>query len=443
MKKLLLILVCLPALLLGQECIKPTLPTWDKEKYPYASQYALSQELKQYFVDYKEFRKCERKRLRKDTTQLQTKLELPTVRELKKEINFDSLNLKDITQKDVIEWGKKNLFTNVELTFGGFLARPKDFADLSISDDYVYSFGIKKKASESCLTCPENLFGRKDEELKKDEEKESYAFNMQGMQYRITWDFIRVDGRQYREERQYARYTKIFTRYGFWIEGDHKNRVNALVEDYGSNQEYIRGGLRVLYRINQNINLTLGYNLRGTPWAAYTDDFLGWYEGTYWDTSSAAQNVFYDFNQNSTWEDEELVGTYTEVLDPVLNEPYITNTYNAKKRIWAWTGSPVIGLDLFSESEFYFINVFANFYPYPRDLSVPAIEYVTSGNDVQIKAFGMEADWAPTEDVFEFDGGIEAGLKFGKKFSLALSGEISNYYGVRDYRTTLGIKYKL
>ena len=71
------------------------------------------------------------------------------------------------------------------------------------------------------------------------------------------------------------------------------------------------------------------------------------------------------------------------------------------------------------------------------------MEYVTSGNDVEIKAFGMEADWAPTEDVFEYDGGVEAGLKFGKKFTLSLSGEISNYYGVRDYRTTLGIKYKL
>ena len=82
--------------------------------------------------------------------------------------------------------------------------------------------------------------------------------------------------------------------------------------------------------------------------------------------------------------------------------------HNAKKRIWAWTGSPVLGVDLFSESELYFINVWANFYPYPRDIQVPAVEFITSGNDVEIKAFGMEADWAPTEDVFEYDGGIDS-----------------------------------
>ena len=55
----------------------------------------------------------------------------------------------------------------------------------------------------------------------------------------------------------------------------------------------------------------------------------------------------------------------------------------------------------------------------------------------------MEADWAPSENVFEYDGGIEAGLKLGKKFDLVLSGEISNYYGVKNYRTTFGLKYKL
>ena len=55
----------------------------------------------------------------------------------------------------------------------------------------------------------------------------------------------------------------------------------------------------------------------------------------------------------------------------------------------------------------------------------------------------MEADWAPTEYGFEYDGGIEAGIKLGKKFSIALSGEVSNYYGVQDYKTTFGIKYKL
>ena len=91
----------------------------------------------------------------------------------------------------------------------------------------------------------------------------------------------------------------------------------------------------------------------------------------------------------------------------------------------------------------YFFNVWANFYPYPKDFSVPAVKYITSGNGVEIKAFGMEADWAPTEYGFEYDGGIEAGIKLGRKFSIALSGEVSNYYGVRDYKTTFGIKYKL
>ena len=71
------------------------------------------------------------------------------------------------------------------------------------------------------------------------------------------------------------------------------------------------------------------------------------------------------------------------------------------------------------------------------------IATITSGNNVEIKAFGMEADWAPTENVFEYDGGLEAGLKLGKKFSLAISGIVSNYYGVQDYKTTIGIKYKL
>ena len=198
-----------------------------------------------------------------------------------------------------------------------------------------------------------------------------------------------------------------------------------------------------LYRVNQNVNITVGYNVRATPWAAYTDNFIGFYENTYWDTNSVAQNVFYDFDNNNEWDNNELVGTYTEVLEPVLSEPYITNEYNAKKRIWSWTGSPVIGLDVFNESEIYFFNAWVNFYPQQTDLIVPGVATITSGNEVTIKAFGMEADWAPTENVFEYDGGLEAGLKLGKKFSLAISGIISNYYGVQDYKTTIGIKYKL
>ena len=445
MRKIILLLFCvlITQTIFSQDiCSKPEFPEWDKECHPYMGSFINSPEVKTYFISLKEYIKCEHARSKADTNSLPTRYR-PSLAEFKKEINFDNINLRDVNRDDIIKWTKNNLFSNVELSFGGFISRPKDFADLTIPDDYVYSFGIKKKASESCVTCPQNVFGRKDEELKKDEEKDSYAFNKHGMQYKITWDFIRVDGREYSESRQYARYTKIFKRYGFWIEGDHKNRVNALIEDYGSNQEFAKGGIRILYRVNQNINFTFGYNVRATPWAAYTDEFISFYQNTYWDTSSAAQNVFYDFNGNNQWENDELVGTYTEILDPVLNEPYITNEYNAKKRIWAWTGSPVVGVDLFSETEFYFVNVWANFYPYPKDLRVPAVEFITSGNDVEIKAFGMEADWAPTEDVFEYDGGIEAGIKLGRKFSIALSGEVSNYYGVQDYKTTLGIKYKL
>ena len=442
MKKLLLILFLIPFISLGQDCVEPKLPDWDKKQYPYIGDY-INSEIDCFISDYREYLRCQKELKKLDTLRLQTKLELPTLAELKKEVKWDSINLKELSYEDVIKWGKDNILTGIQLQFGGFVSRPKDFADLSIPDDYVYSFGITKKASESCVTCPQNLFGRKEDELKKDEDKDSYAFNMQGLEYKITWDFIRNDGREYSESRQYARYTKIFTRYGFWFEGDHKSRVNALVEDYGSNQEFAKGGIRLLYRVNQNVNITFGYNVRATPWAAYTDEFINFYENTYWDTNSVAQNVFYDFNNDGEWANEELVGTYTEILDPVLSEPYITNQYNAKKRIWAWTGSPVIGIDFFSESKVYFFNTWVNFYPKQEDLRVPGVATVTSGNDVEIKAFGMEADWAPTENVFEYDGGVEAGLKLGKKFTLAISGEISNYYGVQDYKTTIGIKYKL
>jgi len=442
MKNLLLIIFLIPFISLGQDCIEPKLPEWNKGQYRYIGDY-INSEIECFIVDYKEYLRCQKELKKLDTLRLQTKLELPTIAELKKEVKWDSIDLKELSYEDVVKWGKDNLLTGIQLQFGGFVSRPKDFADLSIPDDYVYSFGITKKASESCVTCPQNLFGRKEDELKKDEDKDSYAFNMQGLEYKITWDFIRNDGREYSESRQYARYTKIFTRYGFWFEGDHKSRVNALVEDYGSNQEFAKGGIRLLYRVNQNVNFTFGYNVRATPWAAYTDEFIQFYENSYWDTESVAQNVFYDFNNDGEWANEELVGTYTEILDPVLSEPYITNQYNAKKRIWAWTGSPVIGIDFFSESKVYFFNTWVNFYPEQKDLSVPGVATVTSGNDVEIKAFGMEADWAPTENVFEYDGGVEAGLKLGKKFTLAISGEISNYYGVQDYKTTIGIKYKL
>ena len=445
MKKTVLILLCalLGRVVFSQEvCEKPVLPEWDKKVYKYSGDYIMSPEISLFVSGWKDYLACERKRKKSDTLALQTKLTF-SLDEIRKEVKWDSINLRNITTDDVIKWGKKNLFESIELQFGGFMSRPKDFADLTIPDDYVYSFGIKKKASDQCVTCPQNLFGRDDDELKKDESKDSYAFNKQGMEYKITWDWIRSDGREYSESRQYARYTKIFTRYGFWIEADHKNRVNALIEDYGSNQEFAKGGLRLMYRVNQNVNLTVGYNLRATPWAAYTNEFISFYENSYWDTESAAQNVFYDFDNNGEWDNDELVGTYTEILDPVLNEPYITNEFNAKKRIWAWTGSPVVGIDVFNESSIYFFNAWMNFYPKQEDLVSPTIKIITSGNGIEQKAFGMEADWAPTDNVFEYDGGIEAGLKLGKKFSFAISGEISNYYGVQDYKTTFGIKYKL
>ena len=445
MRKIILLLFCalLTQTTFSQiKCDKPEFPKWDKECYPHIGAFVQSQEVKAYFTSLKDYLVCQQVKARADTNQLPTRYK-PSLAEFKKEINFDKINLKDITREDAIKWTKDNVLTNIELSFGGFISRPKDFADLTIPDDYVYSFGIKKKASDQCVTCPQNLFGRDDEELKKDESKDSYAFNKQGMEYKITWDWIRNDGREYSESRQYIRYTKIFTRYGFWIEADHKNRVNALIEDYGSNQEFAKGGIRLMYRVNNNVNLTVGYNVRATPWAAYTDEFIGFFENTYWDTTSAAQNVFYDFDNNGEWANDELVGTYTEILNPVLTEPYITNEYNAKRRLWAYTGSPVIGLDVFNESEYYFFNVWINFYPQQTDLKVPSIKTVTSGNGEEIKAFGMEADWAPTDNVFEYDGGLEAGIKLGKKFSFAISGEISNYYGVQDYKTTFGIKYKL
>ena len=432
-----------------KKCTVPPIPKWDREEYKYINEYLSSDAVTAWPKNFTNYLKC-RKEIRDslralDTLGLRTELKLPSLKDFNEEVGFSKIRLAldSISQKDIIEWGKKNLFTGVEIGFSGFVARPNEFANLEIPDDYLFGFEIRKKASESCLTCPENLFGRKDEELKKDEDKESYAFNKQGMQYRLQWDFLRRDADVYTQQRQYARYTKIYKRYGFWIEVDHKKRQYESINLYGSNQEYLQTGVRILYRVNKKINLTFGYNMRATPWASYTDEFLNWYERATWDTDTEAQNVFYDFNNNGEWENEELVGTYTEVLEPVLNEPYVTNIYNAKKRIWAYQGSPVIGLDLFSESKWYFFNIFANFYPYPQDLRVPARQYVYSGNGVELKSFGMEADWAPSENVFEYDGGIEAGLKIGRKFDLVLSGEISNYYGVRNYRTTFGVKYKL
>tara|TARA_R110002020_G_scaffold103416_2_gene242136 strand:- start:4155 stop:5288 length:1134 start_codon:yes stop_codon:yes gene_type:complete len=340
-------------------------------------------------------------------------------------------------------WFETNVVQGLEIYLAGNYGRPNDFSDQTLLDDYGFTVGFKKKASELCVTCPKNEFGRKDEELKSDEDKESYAFNKQGLEYRITWSSFRDDNKPFREDRQSVRYTKLFKKWGVWAEIDHRNKIFDDISESGSNQEYIKGGARLLFRATDWLNITGGINGRTNPFVSYTDEFITWYEGASWDTESSAQNVFYDLNEDGMYEDNELVGTYTEVLNPVLNEPYVTNIYNAKKEIWVASASPVIGLDILTESSVYFFNLFVNVYPYPYDVVTPEVEYVYSGNDVELKAFGMEADWAPTESITEFDAGLIVGLKLGKGFSLEFNGEISNYYGVYNYQTQIGLKYKI
>ena len=340
-------------------------------------------------------------------------------------------------------WFKTNVVEGLEIYFAGVYGRPNDFSDQTLADDYGFTIGFKKKASELCITCPKNEFGRKGDELKADEDKESYAFNKHGLEYNITWSAFRDDNKPFTEDRQSVRYTKLFKKWGVWAEVDHRNRVFEDVTESGSNQEYVKGGVRLLFRATDWLNITGGVNVRTNPFVSYTNEFVRWYEGTSWDTETSAQNVFYDFNSDGSWDDTELVGTYTEVFDPVLNEPYVTNVYNAKKEIWVASSSPVIGFDILTESNVYFFNLFLNVYPYPYDVIRPDVEYVYSGNDVELKAFGMEADWAPTESITEFDATLIIGLKLGKRFSAELNGEISNYYGVYNYRTQIGLKYKL
>ena len=182
MRKIILLLFCalLTQTTFSQiKCDKPEFPKWDKECYPHIGGFVQSQEVKSYFTSLKDYLACQQLKARADTNQLPTRYK-PSLAEFKKEINFDKINLKDITREDAIKWTKDNVFTNIELSFGGFISRPKDFADLTIPDDYVYSFGIKKKASESCVTCPENVFGRKEEELKKDEENVTVTASVVG-----------------------------------------------------------------------------------------------------------------------------------------------------------------------------------------------------------------------------------------------------------------------
>ena len=80
----------------------------------------------------------------------------------------DSLKL-DVNKN----WFKTNVIEGLEIYFAGVYGRPNDFSDQTLADDYGFTIGFKKKASELCITCPKNEFGRKDDELKADEDKES------------------------------------------------------------------------------------------------------------------------------------------------------------------------------------------------------------------------------------------------------------------------------
>ena len=65
MKKLLLILTLLPIFItssFSQNCDEQSLPAWDKEKYIYAGEYINSQELKDFFLNYKTYIKCKKER---------------------------------------------------------------------------------------------------------------------------------------------------------------------------------------------------------------------------------------------------------------------------------------------------------------------------------------------------------------------------------------------
>ena len=130
MKKLLLILFLIPFISLGQDCVEPKLPDWDKKQYPYIGDYVNS-EIDCFISDYREYLRCQKELKKLDTLRLQTKLELPTLAELKKEVKWDSIDLKELSYEDVIKWGKDNILTGIQLQFGGFVSRPKDFADLS------------------------------------------------------------------------------------------------------------------------------------------------------------------------------------------------------------------------------------------------------------------------------------------------------------------------
>ena len=78
MKKLLLILFLIPFISLGQDCVEPKLPDWDKKQYPYIGDY-INSEIDCFISDYREYLRCQKELKKLDTLRLQTKLELPTL----------------------------------------------------------------------------------------------------------------------------------------------------------------------------------------------------------------------------------------------------------------------------------------------------------------------------------------------------------------------------
>ena len=76
-------------------CIKPEFPKWDKETYTHIGTFVNSVEVKDFFVDFKEYMKCEQERKKLDTNGLRTQY-APSWSEFKKEINFDNISPKPL-----------------------------------------------------------------------------------------------------------------------------------------------------------------------------------------------------------------------------------------------------------------------------------------------------------------------------------------------------------
>ena len=117
MKKTVLILLCtlLVQVVSSQVvCEKPIFPNWDKKVYKYSGDYIMSPEISSFITDWKNYMACERERKKTDTLGLQTKLTF-SLADIRKEVRWDSINLRDISTEDIIKWGKTNLFESIEL----------------------------------------------------------------------------------------------------------------------------------------------------------------------------------------------------------------------------------------------------------------------------------------------------------------------------------------